>query len=139
MPSDIIFIPFKGILHPKMKTLSPVYSLSCYSKSDFFWLLWTTKEDVRHHVRYWQLQSAFTFTALYFSYDESDCGCHSATHPLLCFSDESQSYGFGTTWGWINDRIFILEWRIHLMPSRLYSTTPKCAHFVAWVYTLVCR
>ncbi len=32
----------------------------------------------------------------------------------LCFEDERRSYGFGTTWRWVNDRIFIFGWTIPL-------------------------
>ncbi len=42
-------------------------------------------------------------------------------HLNLCFEDEWRSYGFGTTWGWVMYRIFILGWTYPLTPSTIQS------------------
>ncbi len=49
----------------------------------------------------------------------------------LCSAEQRNSYRFGTTWGWVNDRIFIFWWTIPLRASLLVivanttNTTPS--------------
>ncbi len=42
-------------------------------------------------------------------------------HPLY-WTEQRNSYRFGTTWGWVNDRIFIFVWTI---PLRFGTTIPS--------------
>ncbi len=40
---------------------------------------------------------------------------HSSKHLLLCSTEQRNSHGYGTTWGWVNDdRTLILRWTIPL-------------------------
>ncbi len=45
----------------------------------------------------------------------------------LCSADQINYYRFGTTWGWVNDKIFIFGWTIPL------SICCECLYFT-WVF-----
>ncbi len=116
-----IFFALKGIVHPKMKILSSFthpqvvpnlyeclcsaehkgrYSEECGKQSSsgapltsivFFFLLWKTMVPQNSLITNF-LQNIF-----------------------LCVQQKQRnSYRFGTTWGWVNDRIFIFGWTIPL-------------------------
>ncbi len=46
------------------------------------------------------------------------CLQHSSEYLPLCSAEQRHSYRFGTTWGWVNDRIFIFGWTIPLRMSK---------------------
>ncbi len=52
----------------------------------------------------------------------------------LCSTEQRRSYRFGTTWGWVNDRIFIFGWTIPLMHR---SKWPYKTRFISRVPTLL--
>ncbi len=60
------------------------------------------------------------------------CFPHSSEYLSLC-SEQRHSYRFGTTWGWVNDRIFIFGWTIHLITSIIYL------FIFNWVNQLFCH
>ncbi len=48
----------------------------------------------------------------------------------LCFKNELRSYGFGITWGWLNDdRIFIFVWTIPLTAYVWGTVSPNSCTF----------
>ncbi len=61
------------------------------------------------------------------------CFPHSSEYLPLC-SEQTHSYRFGNTWGWVNDdRIFLLGWTI---PLSLWITF--CKQFLKMVHTKIC-
>ncbi len=49
------------------------------------------------------------------------CFPHSSEYLPLCSAEQTHSYRFGTTWGWVNDdRIFIFVWTIPLIHILIY-------------------
>ncbi len=96
----------KGIVHQK------IYSSSSRSKPVWMCLFWTQRKI------FWRMRE----TEQYFSptIEVNDTSKQpdyklSSEYLPLC-SEQTHSYRFGSTWGWVNDRIFIFGWTIPLSP-----------------------
>ncbi len=48
----------------------------------------------------------------------------SSKYLSLCSAEQRNSYRFGTTWGWVNDRIFIFGWTIPLRLQKSGAVPP---------------
>jgi len=69
-------------------------------------------------------------------------------YSLLCSAEKLNSYRFGTTWGWVNDRIFNFKWTIPLnhqltspfvffCPTNKYFYKVRISHHVSRQHTVV--
>ncbi len=93
---------FKGTVHPKMNTVI-IYSSSSRSKPVWMCLFWTQRKI------FWR---KFVIRLFWDTIDFNSrrkillCFPHSSEYLPLC-SEQTHSYRFGSTWGWVNDRIFI--------------------------------
>ncbi len=109
---------------PKNENSVIIYSHSSSSKPVWMSLFcWTTKEDIwRKFVTrlFWgtiEFHSRKKNTMEVNGAPELLCFPHSSEYLPLCSAEQRHSYRFGTTWGWVNDRIF--GWTIPLSSSVL--------------------
>ncbi len=86
-------------------------SLFCWTQRKIFWrkfvtrLFWGTIDFHSRRENTMEVNGA----------PELLCFPHSSEYLPLCSAEQTHSYGFGTTWGWVNDdTIFIFGWTIPL-------------------------
>ncbi len=86
-------------------------SLFCWTQRKLFWRMWETEQ-------FW---GTIDFHSIFFPTIEVNGAPKQPGYKLsskylpLCSAEQTHSYRFGTTWGWVNDdRIFIFGWTIPL-------------------------
>ncbi len=113
----------RGIVQPKMKILSS------YPHPQVVPNLYKCVCSAKHKLRYSeecrkQTSSGAPLTSIVFFFSTMDVNrapkqpgyTLSSKYLPLCSVEQTHSYRFGTTWGWVyDDRIFIFGWTIPLM------------------------
>ncbi len=123
----------KGIVHPKSKIL-----LS-FTHPQVVPNLYECVCSAEHKVRYseeWgkQSSSGAPLTSIVFFFPPMEVNGApkqpgyklSSKYLPLCSAEQTHSYRFGTTWGWVNDdRIFIFGWTIPLSRWGIFVAIAK--------------
>ncbi len=81
-----------------------------------------SRSFIKLRLNHWCFNDVLPFWALNVlsMQDQKALGFHQK-YLNLCYEDEQQSYGFGTTWGWvINDRIFIFGFTTPLSQVKIW-------------------
>ncbi len=87
----------------------------CWTQRKIFWRMWETEQ-------FWgtiDFHSIFFPTMAVNGAPKQPGYKLSSKYLPLCSAEQRHSYRFGTTWGWVNDRILIFGWTIPLtyLPS----------------------
>ncbi len=99
-------------------------SLFCWTQRKIFWRMWETEQ-------FW---GTIDFHSICFPTMEVNGAPKQPGYKLsskyrpLCSAEQRNSYRFGTTWGWVNDRIFIFGWTIPLNKQMCKITTDHKAN-----------
>ncbi len=109
----------KIVIYSPSSSSKPVWiSLFCRTQMKIFWrkfvtrLFWGTIDFHSRRKNTMEVNGAPEL--LWF--------LHSSEYLPLCSAEQTHSYRFGTTWGWVNDdRIFIFGWTIPLIASLIVS------------------
>ncbi len=123
-----LIAPYIGFcMQPIARCLCRISSKSHYIKLTYdlgkIWSIKDTKnkEDILKNVVTKQFWLPLTSIILYEQTNQKTLR-HFSKYLLLCYTKESKSYRFGTTWGWVNDYTFTLGWTILLTGSFYYSS-----------------
>ncbi len=106
---------------------------------------WTQKEDILKNVETEQFWGIVDFHSIFFLPTMVVNGAPkqpgynlSSEYLPLCSAEQRYSCRFGTTWGGVNDQMFIFEWTIPLrhLKNNNYTTVHECncKHLVAMFY-----
>ncbi len=112
------------IIYSPSCSSKPVWiSLFCWTQRKILWRMWGTEQ-------FW---GTIDFHCIFLPNKEVNGAPKQPGYKLsseylpLCSADQINSYRFGTTWGWVNDKIFIFGWTIPL------SICCECLYFT-WVF-----
>ncbi len=101
----------KGPVHPKMKILSSC----CYPQVDSNLYECVCSEHKGRYSEEWGKQSSILSLTMEVNGAPKQPDYKLSSKYLPLCSEQTHSYRFGSTWGWVNDdRIFIFGWTIPL-------------------------
>ncbi len=108
----------KGIVHPKMKIMSS------FTHPQVVPNLYECVCSAEHKGRYseeWGKQSSIFSPTMEVNGAPKQPDYKLSSEYLPLCSEQTHSYRFGSTWGWVNDdRIFIFGWTVSLNPDNLH-------------------
>ncbi len=134
----------KGIVHPKIKILSSLTHPRVVTN------LYEFICSAEHKGRYFE-ESLYGGTIDFHSRRKKNtmevngapellCFPHSSEYLPLCSAEQTHSYRFGSTWGWVNDdRIFIFGWTIPLSVlgnKVIHIILPASSFFCKFTYKI---